>query len=451
MKKILPVVIALLLAAVCFSAAADEEAQDIKLTIEDGRLWVRIADDPSEAVAWEAMSPEEEDRVVELLPVDPMVAAPVFLYAPVRDGFTIVDISHTVDFVTDEVYSLLIEVEGGSIVGVDYEYYASPADEFIELFLVGEWLEKAAGETALSIGDNEGSGWNVTINGPLAQGAYQFTGTVRYDCDLEALVYINGAMYSLPVTDGTEQAEPEPLQENMTGFMFLDISNEQDGQLLMVWENPVTSDFLEFRRTDKDAPDVIAPEVLDVAIEDGILEDGFYWANFYPSALEEGSEDGVSFCAVDVYTGEDVRQVSPGDMLYRNYVMYMVSGMDENGTMAYVDTSTGETGAISFLPIPGFDAYVALDAADGYSLMLTAAEFTRMPLSKDVKLYTVSGENLETAEVDADTLGAALDPGETVSFAIILDGAIVEIRTYKDAPVGEMMADILSAAVEPEK
>ena len=446
MKKIFLVLFVILLAAVCFAASA-EEAQIPRMTCstEDGQLIIRIirkADDPG---TWEADEPEGDDIVVTLLSSDITDSLATFVYAPVKDGWQVVEVWHIVEPVCDEFYRITVEVEDGAIIGAeDGEHIISPEDALLDPFLIGEWLEVGDQFHTLTVTDNDTSGWDLTVISPLTHGAYKFVGTVLFDCDEDALVYTNGTVYNLPVTDGEDASPDTPaIMENLMGLMICEITDVEDGELVLYWMDPVTSEVVCFNRSDENAPDIIAPEIVGLDLEDGLLPDGVYWAYIDPDALRSGSLENAVFCAVDVYSGVDIRQINPGEMLFREYSMYWIDSVAEEGTIEYRDASDEITGTINFVSIPGSDDYVAMDA-ESNSPMLTALDIVEMPLDDAAKMIVFTGESLEETTVDNAGMADIIASEADMTLVVIRNGRVQEIRHYRDISVAGMMADVRS-------
>ena len=87
----------------------------------------------------------------------------------------------------------------------------------------------------------------------MSHGAYLFRMTLHYDCELNAFMYDDGAVYELPITDGEDVALGEPTQQNLGGRLLL-LTDEND-QLLLSWYNQLTPDEPEivFFRLDGEA------------------------------------------------------------------------------------------------------------------------------------------------------------------------------------------------------
>ena len=281
----------------------------------------------------------------------------------------------------------------------------------------------------------------------MTHGAYKFTGTVLFDCEEDVLVYTNGTVYNLPVTDGDDTAPETPaIMENQLGFMFCDISDVEDGELVLIWQDPITNEIVYFMRSDENAPDILVPEIVDLDIEDGVMPDGIYWVNIVPDALRSGALGEVTFCTVDIFSGLDIRQVSPGEMLFRNYTMYWIDSVSEDGTVQYRDAATSETGIMSFMNIPGSDNYVAMDESDSDSPMLTFSGITEMPLDDAAKMILVTGDSMDETAVDATGMADIMDSESCKTFVVIRNGRITEIRRYRDVSVAGMLADVFSAS-----
>ena len=107
-------------------------------------------------------------------------------------------------------------------------------------FGTGEWREQETQFTQMTISTNDEGLLTAEIISPMSHGAYLFRMTLHYDCELNAFVYDDGAVYELPITDGEETALSEPTHQNLGGRLLL-LTAEND-QLLLSWYSQLTPD-----------------------------------------------------------------------------------------------------------------------------------------------------------------------------------------------------------------
>lgn len=453
MKKIMLLIMAMLFAAVCLSAAA-EEPQDTRLTcsMEEGVLAVRIALDANDPGTWEVrMYDEDENRSLVLKSAESDESAALFTFAPVADGWDEVDIMHLVNSVCDECYYFTAEVEDGAIAEEPYfSHIIRPKKAYLNPYLIGQWSEAETQSETMEITDGENDSWNITINFRTDAGASRLTTTALYDCNEDALAYIDGALYNLSADGEAETAAPA--QENLTGYVFVDVTEEEDGRLLLVWKNPVTEQVEFFLMDGENVPDILVPEILDIELsEDDTMPDGVFWAGIAPEDLKTGVNMDVIFYSVDLYSGIDVRQISVGEMIYRDFGMYIVESVAEDGTVNYTEANTGIGRTMRLVNIPGIDVYVAVDVTGTQLPLMTAQNMIDMSLAEGAELLMVTGD-LNAKSVDAAVLAEAIELDDVLygprTVVRVQNGLITEIRHYQDVAIPEMMGDFLSLAAE---
>lgn len=450
MKKMVLLLLALFV-AVCLSASA-EEAQDQRAScsLEDGLLVIRIVPDEGDAGEWAVeMMDEDEDRSVVLQSSDTADGRAVFTFAPAGDGWDDVGIMHTVDEVCDEFYHFLIEVQDGAFSEEPYmEHVMSPEEKILGPYLTGEWLEEETQFHTMEIADGDGSGWDVTIVSPVSHGAYRFTGTAYYDCVLDALVFTDGTLYDL-TADGEEPGTPS--REGVESCIGFDVSAEADGKLLLYWENPVTEEEVWFVRSGENIPDLLVPEALNIESDEDVMADGIYWADINPEDLKPGEKMDVIFYTADIYSDADIGQITPGELILRDYKFYSVDSVAEDRSVQYTALATGKTGTLAFISIPGTSDFVGVDASGSGLPMLSFQNIADTPLAEDAALLLIK-ENLEAETVDAAAMAEAIESDtefeDCRTVVRIRDGRITEIRNYADVSIPDMMADVLSLGAE---
>ena len=450
MKKLV-LLMAVLFSVFCLIASAEEaQVPQAECSLEDGLLVIRVPLDAEDGGAWAAwLSDEDEDRSVDLQSSETADGFTVFTLAPLSDGWDTVEILRMRDDICVEFYSFLIEVQDGAFSETPYmDHNVSPDEALFDPYLIGEWLEAETQFRSMEISDRDGSGWDVTVVSPVSHGAYKFTASVHYDCSVDSLLYTDGTLYDLPAT-GEEPVTPT--REGLSGCIDLDVSAEADGQLMLVWEDPVTRDEVCFLRSDEDAPDVLVPEFVDLGADNDVMPDGVFWADINPDDLKTGLMPDVIFYTADVYSGLDIGQVTPGEMLFRDYTIYRVDSVNADQSIEYTEATTGESGTLGFLSIPGTDDFVSVDVSGSGLPTLTFQNVADTPLADDAALLLVHG-SLETESVDtaamAESIASDSEFEDCRTVVRIQDGRITEIRHYADVPVPEMMADVLSLDTE---
>ena len=206
MKKLVPVllIVALLLSAVSALAEADEQAT-INCLIDEGSYIVQI-DDPEGDLGWVFES--EDEGIATLYDADLIEDTFVARFDPAQDGDVTVSARHFTGVACDALYTWDLVVEGGAITECTGGGTAlSPAEEEIDPWISGEWIEQDTQFTALTIEKNPERGWDVEAASPLTHGAFIFKATVCYDCDVEGFVYDKGKFWDVPITEDEEEIE----------------------------------------------------------------------------------------------------------------------------------------------------------------------------------------------------------------------------------------------------
>lgn len=209
--------------------------------IEDGSYILRIPVQENEAGEWVADDMSQDDSIVKLAYTRLENGAFEVRYDPVGDGEMAVAIRHFSGIACDEAHTFNLLVKDGKIQEVTGgSYTASPTDDELAAFYPGEWREQETQFTQMTIGTNDEGLLTAEIISPMTHGAYLFRMTLHYDCELDAFVYDDGAVYELPITDSEEAALGEPTQQHLGGRLLL-MTDEND-QLLLSWYNQLTPD-----------------------------------------------------------------------------------------------------------------------------------------------------------------------------------------------------------------
>ena len=203
MKKIIAVIMTLAL-LVCGAAAFAEEAStmeadgiQVNTLIEEGEFIIQL--DVSDGdLMWEAYDMEQDDSVVQLAYADVLEDTFVARYSPVGDGDVTMGIRHMAGPACDQYMTWDLHVEGGAVQEVLGGSHAkAPADEEIDPYLIGSWVEQETQFATMTIEKNPTRGWDLTVVSPVSHGAYVFTASVLFDCELNSLVYNKGKFWDI--------------------------------------------------------------------------------------------------------------------------------------------------------------------------------------------------------------------------------------------------------------
>lgn len=218
-------------------------AEKIVGTLEDdGSYTIRVPVRAGEPGEWMAGDVADGDavRLVSAGMVDGEFVASYAAANESVNGDAVVTLRHYTDNACDQVQSFelrvsegrIAEVTGGSVL------YTTPGDE-LDPYVSGQWMEKDTQFTRMKLSRNETRGWNMVIESPMTHGAYVLKANVYYDCELEALVWQNGARYDLP-TEGTDLGDP--------------VETEIAGRLALTWGEDGTMTLSLIDSQSADAP-----------------------------------------------------------------------------------------------------------------------------------------------------------------------------------------------------
>ena len=136
---------------------------------------------------------------------------------PVSDGEDTVTLMHHYNAIAcDQILTWDLKVEEGKITectGGSQEI--GPAEEEIDSYINGQWVEKDTQFTQMSIEKNPEQGWNVEIVSPMTQEAYLFKTTAYFDCVEDALISAEGFMI-LSGAGLIEASADKPIYQHVT-------------------------------------------------------------------------------------------------------------------------------------------------------------------------------------------------------------------------------------------
>lgn len=215
----------------------DEGMNRVSGRIEDG-AYVLTAQvkDPGE---WRADELAQDDSVLKLASSGVENGVFTARYEPTGDGDMAVVLRHYNEHNTcDELHSFDLRVRNGKVEDVTGgSFTASPAEEDVDSFLSGKWLEKDTQFTVLNITKNPEGGWYLEFTSPVSHGAWVIRATAYHDCDYDAFVYADGAKYLLN-SDGSIQD-----QASASGLWgTLRIEADPSGSLQLVWYDMMHSE-----------------------------------------------------------------------------------------------------------------------------------------------------------------------------------------------------------------
>lgn len=216
-----------------FIPLADENTA-IQCSIENGSYIIRIpaAEDD---LGWYA-DETGQASAVKLAGTKMENGCFVVQYDPVSDGEATVTVRHFYCAIAcNQAHTWYLTVQDGAVQEVKGgSYTALPAEEEVDPYLSGEWLEKDTQFTQMTIAKNEAMGWDVEIVSPMTHGAYKFIATLYQDCYQSAFLYDKGKMWTLPVNDTDDTDLGEPAVVGATGSFQFEVG---ENGLCLVWVN----------------------------------------------------------------------------------------------------------------------------------------------------------------------------------------------------------------------
>ena len=243
MKKLLLTLTVLTVLFSCTFALAEVPERPLFTgSLENGCYILKIALDPADSGEWNAERIDADHPVVELSGTERTDDTLTVRYLPVQDGTATVCLRHFSGTVCDQMHGIDLLVKDGQIAEATGGYYtASPSDEDLDAVLAGDWLEEETQFSVLTVRKNENGGLTAEIVSPMTHGAYLFRAVIRYDCEQDAFVYIDGAFYDILITDQEEEAElGEPTVSGTKGSFSM--SQDDSGRIVLIWYNELAPD-----------------------------------------------------------------------------------------------------------------------------------------------------------------------------------------------------------------
>ena len=236
--------------------AGSSETSSLAASAEDGTYAIEAAIPAGQAGEWRTDDPATlENNVVKLVSSAVEGDAFVAQYEPVNDGTTSVNLKHYNGPACDMFYTYTLTVENGQISQKGEAVLTqAPAADALNPFLAGNWAEDETQFTVLDLENNDEGGWSAQAVSPVSHGAYVYKMTLYYDCELQKLVYDDGAVYDAPITDSADETDlGDPNATGKQGTM--EITSTDDGNVALFWNAEANGGDhdITFVRTDGDA------------------------------------------------------------------------------------------------------------------------------------------------------------------------------------------------------
>lgn len=190
-----------------------------------------------QAGEWRTDDPAtQENNIVKLVSSGIEGDAFVARYEPVNDGTTTVNLKHYQGPACDTLYTYVLSVENGQIkVKGKPTVTQAPSENALDQFLSGDWIDGEKQFTELHIQKNSDGGWRAEAISPATHSAHVVQMTLYYDCDLQKLVYTDGAMYDLPISDSEDEELGDPVATGEEGV--IEITSNDEGKVALFWNS----------------------------------------------------------------------------------------------------------------------------------------------------------------------------------------------------------------------
>ena len=217
----------------------------ISLAVPEGLSGEWRTDDPA----------TQENNIVKLVSAEMQGSEFVARYEAVNDGATSVNLKHYNGPACDLFYTYVLAVENGQISeeGDPVETKAPDASA-LDPFLSGDWIEDGEQFAQLTVKANSEGGWDAEAVTPATHSGHVYKMTLRYDCDLMKMVYDDGMIYDVPITDSDEGELGDPVATGQKGIV--EVVSTDDGKAGLLWNAEANSEGRDIRFVRTDGADV---------------------------------------------------------------------------------------------------------------------------------------------------------------------------------------------------
>lgn len=244
---------------------------------QDGEYAISLAVPEGLAGEWRTDDPEaQENNIVKPVSAEMQGKEFVARYEAVNDGETTVNLKHYNGPACDLLYTYTLSVDNGQIAERGEPVVTeAPDDDVLGQFLLGAWVDNEAPYAQFEIAKNPEGGWDAEAITPASHSGHVYKMTLYYDCDLQRLVYDNGALYDVPITDSDKGELGDPVAADQQGIV--EVVSTDEGKVRLLWNAEANSEGLDiyFERPDGTAKDFadFQKSVLGIA-DDGAGSDG---------------------------------------------------------------------------------------------------------------------------------------------------------------------------------
>ena len=224
---------------------------------QDGEYAISLAVPEGLAGEWRTDDPAtQENNIVKLVSAEMQGSEFVARYEAVNDGETTVNLKHYNGPACDLLYTYTLSVDNGQIAEKGEPVVTeAPDDDVLGQFLLGAWVDNEAPYAQLDIAKNPEGGWDAEAITPASHSGHVYKMTLYYDCDLQRLVYDNGTLYDVPITDSDKGELGDPVAADQQGIV--EVVSTDEGKVRLLWNAEANSEGVDiyFERPDGTAKD----------------------------------------------------------------------------------------------------------------------------------------------------------------------------------------------------
>ena len=204
---------------------------EISLAVPEGQEGEWRTDDPA----------TQENNIVKLVSAEEADGRFTARYEAVNDGTTSINLKHYSGLACDLFYTYFLTVDNGQIseAAQPVETKAPEADA-LGSFLEGEWAEDDTQFATMTVAAGAAGGFDAQVVTPATHSGHIYKMTLYYDCDLQKLVYDDGSVYDVPITDSEEDELGDPKATDQQGTV--EVIPTDDGKVALYWNSEANSE-----------------------------------------------------------------------------------------------------------------------------------------------------------------------------------------------------------------
>ena len=410
-----------------FERATDVD--NINCLIEEGSFIIQVDVEPDDE-GWQAFDMEQDDSVIRLYDADILEDTFVARYDPVGDGDVTVGIRHMNGIACDKLLTWDLRVRDGAVQEVlGGSHTESPSDEEMNPYIAGEWQVNDEIMAGMTIDQNPEGGWALEI-AMAYPNVVVMRANMRYDCELDRLVYADGTFYESEITNTPDVVIGDVIVTDATGS--LEMVQGADNEITLKWYNDLSPDMTAtFARPFGAEDHVVYP--MDETVD---VEEGTYMVTFDREDLADGEIADVRFFTVDCYDIVDIATLAVGDGIVIEGSTIEVRSLSEDESGDKLINGGLDEGGYTLRDYDEDNCWRVIEY-DDYNTY-TQREVATLALAEDVTLtdsWDIDGETVKAEGADAVAAAILESPNDAFFYGNttirIEGGRIVEIiRRY---------------------